>query len=143
MKKMYLMLLFTGFTIMGYSQDKNSNKPTVDFDTIYNIVDVLPTYPGGDEGWKKYLKKNLKYPKKAWWEELETDVVMEFVVRKDGSITDIQHLTAFGWGFEEEATRLLKTCGKWNPAIKNGKPVHYHAKLTIPFRLRISKGEKE
>ena len=135
MKKMFFITVLTIISNCLFAQSK-----TITFnneqDTIYNVVDVLPSFTGGDEGWKKYMKKNLKYPKKAWWEELETDVTLEFVVRKDGSITDINHLTVFGWGFEEEATRFLKNCEKWKPAMKNGKPVNYHGKLTIPFRLK-------
>ncbi len=139
MKKVVLAIVLQMIIGAVYAQQPT----TIVIDTIYTKADVMPTYPNGNEGWKKYLKKNLKYPKKAWWDELESDVVMEFIVRKDGSLTNIRHLTVFGWGFEEEATRLLKNCGKWNPATNYGKPVDYKGTITIPFRLRISKGEKE
>ena len=105
-------------------------------DTIYNIVDTLPSFDCGDAGWKKYLKKNLKYPRYAWREELEADVTMDFIVRKDGTLTDIHYVTIVGYGFEEEATRLMKNCGRWNPAIKNGRKVDYHAQLPIIFKLK-------
>jgi protein TonB len=131
MKKLFLMLAFCTCVAFTYAQDTLPAQ-----DTIYNIVDTLPSYPGGAKAWEKYLKKNTKYPRKAWWEQIETDVVLEFVVRADGSITDINHLTVFGWGFEEEATRLLSKSGNWVPGIKNGRKVHYHARLTIPFRLK-------
>ena len=78
----------------------------------------------------------MKFPRYAWKEEVEADVVMDFIVRKDGTLTDIHHVTIVGYGFEEEATRLLKTCGKWNPAKKNGKTVDYHAQLPIVFKLK-------
>jgi protein TonB len=135
---MKYILIFLGFIfcVNGLHAQQNEKKPKIELDTIYNIVDVIPSYPGGEEAWKKYLKKNVKYPRKAWWEELEADVGLEFTIKKDGSITDIVHLTVVGWGFEEEAIRLLKKSGKWIPALKNGKPVNYHAKLTIPFRLK-------
>lgn len=110
-------------------------------DTIYTKADTYPSYKDGEDGWKKYLKKNLKYPKKAWWEEMEGDVIVEFIVRKDGTITNIKHLTVSEWGFEEEAVRLIKNCGKWKPATKNGKAVDFKGQVTIPFRLRISNGE--
>lgn len=132
------IVLFAGliFAFIQTKAQQSINKEAAGFDTVYNIVDTLPSFIGGEEAWKKYLKKNMKYPKKAWWEELEADVYLEFVVRKDGSITDIAHLTVNGWGFEEEAVRLLKNSPKWKPGIKNKVPVNYHAKLSIPFRLK-------
>ncbi|MBX2931526.1 MAG: energy transducer TonB [Chitinophagaceae bacterium] len=130
----FILIIFSVVSSNAQSKDKPIEPP--ELDTIYNVVDVVPSFPGGDKAWKKYLKENMKYPKKAWWEELEADAVLEFVVRKDGSITNITNLTVNGWGFEEEAVRLLKKSGKWIPAVKNGKKVHYHAKLTFPFRLK-------
>lgn len=147
-KKYYSMnRLLVIIVLLIIGNQVNAQQPTepvkVIMDTVYTIADAPPSYPGGNDGWNKYLKKNLKYPKKAWWEELESDVTVEFIVRKDGSITDIRHLTVFGWGFEEEAVRLIKTCGKWNPAMKNGRAVDFKGTVKIPFRLRTSKGEKE
>ncbi len=136
MKKVVLILGVCFLVFNANAQQKENKSEPIGLDTIYNIVDTLPSFPGGDKAWKNFLKENLKYPKKAWWEELEADAVLEFVVRKDGSITDISNLTVNGWGFEEEAVRLLKKSGKWIPAVKNGKKVNYHAKLTFPFRLK-------
>lgn len=133
MKKVFVFCLL----MIGMSKLKAQAIPNNRVqDTIYNIVDTLPSYPGGDAGWKKYLKKNLKYPKIAWREEYEAEVTMDFIVRKDGSITDIHYLTVVGYGFEEEATRLLKNCEKWKPAKKKGKAVDYHAKMPIVFKLK-------
>ncbi len=106
-------------------------------DTIYTKADVLPSYKNGDADWNKYLKKNLKYPKKAWWEQIEGEVLVEFVVRYDGIITDVKNLTyAENWGFEQEAVRVIKESGKWNAAVLRGRKVSYYARLTIPFRLK-------
>jgi protein TonB len=105
-------------------------------DTVYNVVDTLPSFPGGNEGWQKYLKKNLKYPKIAWREEVEGTVTIDFIVRKDGTIDNVRHITVVGWGFEEEAIRLVKQSGKWIPAIKRGRKVDYHAQLPIEFKLK-------
>lgn len=141
MKKLFSLVVFVFCTYTVLQAQNSININTVIMDTIYTVADNYPSYKNGDESWKKYLKKNLKYPKKAWWEEIEADVVIEFIVRKDGTVTNIKHLTVSEWGFEEEATRLVKECGKWNPAIKNGKTVDFKGQITIPFRLRISKGE--
>lgn len=141
---MRFLVIFSFLTLIGIKSNAQSADAGNELmDTVYTIADSYPSYPGGEDAWKKYLKKNLKYPKKAWWEEIEGDVVMEFIVRKDGSITNIRYLTVSEWGFEAEATRLVKESNKWKPATKNGKPVNFKGKVTIPFRLRISKGEKE
>ncbi len=106
-------------------------------DTIHTKVDVLPMYPGGEDAWTKYLKKNLKYPKKAWWEEIEADVTVEFIVRYDGTITDVKNLTyAEHWGFEQEAVKAVKESNKWIAGEIAGRKVSYYAKLNIQFRLK-------
>lgn len=142
MKRLFVMIVLFFITSQLNAQQATAPAKVI-MDTVYTIADTPPAYPGGNDAWNKYLKKNLKYPKKAWWEELESDVVVEFIVRKDGSITDIKHLTVFGWGFEEEAVRLIKASGKWNPALKNGRAVDFKGTVKIPFRLRTSKGEKD
>lgn len=120
-----------------------AQETAIDLDTIYTMVDVIPTYPNGDAGWQAYLKKNLKYPKLAKKSAVESEVVLELIVRKDGSLTNIKYLTIAGYGFEEEAIRLLQKCEKWNPALKNGKPVNYKGRITIPFKLKLFRNDKD
>lgn len=83
-----------------------------------NFVDVQASFPGGMEKFRKYIKKNYK---------LDTDrrgtVEVQFVVEKDGSLTNIKVIRDIGWGTGREAIRILKESPKWNPGIKNGKPV--------------------
>lgn len=121
----------------------HSQETAIDLDTIYTMVDVMPTYPNGEAGWNTYLKKNLKYPKLAKKSAVESEVVLELIVRKDGSITNIKYLTIAGYGFEEEAIRLLQKCEKWNPALKNGKPVNYKGRITIPFKLKLFRNDND
>lgn len=133
--KHFLTLLFLMVVFSAHAQ-----KDKVDLyatDTVFTKADILPSFKNGDADWKKYLKQNLKYPRKAWWEEIESEVLVEFVVRYDGVITDVKNLTyAEHWGFEQEAVRLIKESGKWNAAILRGRKVSYYARLTIPFRLK-------
>ncbi len=137
-----LVLIFISIWFVQLVQAQETTKP-LDLDTIYTIVDVMPTYPNGEAGWASYLKKNLKYPKFAKKSAVESEVVLELIVRKDGSITNIKYLTMAGYGFEEEAVRLLQKCEKWNPAIKNGQPVNYKGRITIPFRLKLFRNDKD
>ena len=133
MKFIFSFFLFISIGLVAYAQAPN--KP-VEYDTIFTKPEVFATYPGGEDAWKKYLKKNLKYPKKAWWDEMEADVVVKIIFDKEGNIKETVHLTNTGFGFEEEAVRLVKKSGKWNHAIHKGKPVACAGSLKIEFRLK-------
>lgn len=111
-------------------------QPSIEYDTIYTKPDVLASFPGGEEAWKKYVKKNLKYPKKAWWDEVESEVQVKLIIEKDGKISGAQHMNISNYGFEQEAVRLVLKSGKWRPAIHRGRPVKSEGLLTIHFRLR-------
>ena len=135
MKKFYSLLLM--LLALGTLQaQKTGIKPAVEYDTIFTKPTVLASYPGGEVEWKKYLKKNLKYPRKAWWDEVETEIAVRLIINKDGSIEQAQHLSMAGYGFEKEAVRLVLESGKWIPAIFNGMPVKSEGVLKIEFRLK-------
>ncbi len=124
-------LLFFG---AAFAQQVNNN--TVVYDTVFTKPDVFAAFPGGEDKWKIYLKKQTKYPRKAWWNEMEADVAVKLVIEKDGTISDAIHLNTVGYGFEQEAVRLVKQSGKWKPAIHRGKVVKSEGQLTIQFRLK-------
>jgi periplasmic protein TonB len=133
MKYFLLIILFS--SVGNLSQAQTPNKPE-EYDTIFTKPEIFAKYPGGEDEWKKYLKKNMKYPKKAWWDEMETDIIVKVTFDKDGNIKEVQHMNTSGYGFEEEAVRLVKKSGKWNPAIHRGKPVACAGSLKIEFRLK-------
>ena len=106
------------------------------YDTVYTKPEIPASYPGGEAAWKKYVKKKMKYPRKAWWDELESDVQIKLIIEKDGRISAAHHMTVSDYGFEHEAVRLVMKSGKWKPAIHRGRPVKSEGLLTINFRLR-------
>ncbi len=122
---------------MAFYINSNAQTETVAYDTIYTKPEVFASYPGGDSAWKVYVKKNLKYPKKAWWEEVETEITVKVVVDKTGKITEARHLTVAGtYGFEKEAIKVVMNSDKWIPAMHRGQPVACEGTLVIPFRLK-------
>ena len=135
MKKFYSLLLML-LALGTLEAQKTGIQPAVEYDTIFTKPTVLASYPGGEVEWKKYLKKNLKYPRKAWWDEVETEIAVRLIINKDGSIEQAQHLSMAGYGFEKEAVRLVLESGKWIPAIFNGMPVKSEGVLKIEFRLK-------
>ena len=140
MKNFFLILFLAASTYCSAANQlvADTSKPiNWDDHLVYTKVDVLPSYVGGETGWNDYLKKNLKYPRKAWWDEIETEVLVEFIVEKDGSITNVKHLTISDkYAFEQEAVRLVQKSGKWIPANLRGNQVSYLARLRIPFKLK-------
>lgn len=131
MKFVILILLFP--FCRAAAQENNLNQQ---YDTVYTKPEKLASYPGGEVGWKNYLKKHLKYPRKAWWDEIESEVQVKLIIEKDGTVSGAQHLNISNYGFEQEAVRLVLKSGKWNPAMHRGKAVKSEGVLTIPFRLK-------
>ncbi len=117
-------------TIGGNGTDKPDNE-------VKNVamLEKLPEFPGGIEGWSKFLGKNLRYPEQASSEGISGRVYMSFTIEKDGRITDIQVTKPAGHGFDEEAKRVLKMALQWKPGIQNGKAVR--VRYTIPINFTI------
>jgi periplasmic protein TonB len=100
-------------------------------------VDRLPEFKGGLPALYRFLAANLRYPPEARGDGIEGTAVIRFVVDSDGSIKDLECLNHPGFGFDEEALRVLKLVpGFETPAFKNGKavPMYYH--LPVKFRLK-------
>ncbi|MVN23137.1 energy transducer TonB [Mucilaginibacter arboris] len=116
-------------TATGTDKPDNGVKPIT-------MLEKLPEFPGGMDAWTKFLSKNLRYPEQASSAGVSGRVYMSFIVEKDGRITDIQVLRAAGYGFDEEAKRVLKMAPQWNPGIQNGRPVR--VRYTIPINFTIS-----
>ena len=135
MKKL-CTIFFMLFVYAYATAQKVGTKLPVEYDTIFTKPTVLASYPGGEIAWKKYVKKQMKYPRKAWWDEVETDIAVRLIINKDGTIDQAQHLTNAGYGFEKEAVRLVLESGKWLPATYNGIAVKSEGVLKIEFRLK-------
>ncbi|WP_375585898.1 energy transducer TonB [Cyclobacterium xiamenense] len=104
-------------------------------DEIFDVVENMPTPPGGMEGWNKYLSKNLKYPTQARRMGIEGTVYVVFVVNTDGSIQDVDILRGIGGGCDEEAMRVVKNAPAWEPGRQRGRPVRVKMRLPIRFKL--------
>ncbi|WP_299452700.1 energy transducer TonB [uncultured Microscilla sp.] len=108
-------------------------KPDV---TIFLTSEVKAVPKGGYPAFYKYVQKNLKYPPQARRMGVDGKVYIQFVVEKDGSLTDIKVLKGIGSGCDEEAVRVLKAAPKWNPGKQRGNPVRVRRALPIKFSLR-------
>ncbi len=104
-------------------------------DEIFQIVENPATFKGGVQAFYAYVQKNLKYPSQAQRMGMEGRVFVEFVVGKDGKITDVKVLRGIGAGCDEEAVRVLKNSPAWNPGKQRGRPVRQRMVLPITFKL--------
>ena len=104
-------------------------------DEIYTIVEHQPAPIGGMELFYNYVKKNLKYPTQARRMGIEGKVFVQFVVDKDGSLSDITVIKGIGAGCDMEAKKVIQNAGKWMPGRQNGAPVKVRMVIPITFNL--------
>ncbi|MBQ5957711.1 MAG: M56 family metallopeptidase [Bacteroidales bacterium] len=107
----------------------------VDNDSIYQIVEVMPEFPGGAAAMFTYLSGNIKYPEEAKDKGISGRVFISFVVEKDGSVNQVQVKKGIGGGCDEEAVRVVQAMPKWKPGLQKGKPVRVSYLLPITFKL--------
>jgi len=102
---------------------------------IFTIVEDQPAPKGGMAAFYEYVGKKLKYPAQARRMGIEGKVFVEFVVDKDGTITDVKAIKGIGAGCDEEAIRVIQSSPKWNPGKQRGRPVKVRMILPITFKL--------
>jgi TonB family protein len=116
--------------------DDNPIVTQSDEDYIYVTCDIHPEFPGGDAALMKWISENMNYPKEAAENGIEGRVTCQFVVEKDGSITNVQVIRGHDKLLDEEAVRILKILPKFEkPAIHKGKPVRVWYSLPVNFKL--------
>jgi protein TonB len=107
----------------------------IDYSSIFTKVENPAEFPGGAGEWSRYLQKNLRYPDKAIDNGTQDVVRVQFIVDKDGNISEVQALNDPGDGLAEEAVRIIKRGPKWKPAEQNGQKVIFRNIQAITFRL--------
>ena len=126
------LFLVVGFSLQGHGQ---TNDTLVNEKEMLNFVEVIPEFPGGQEALNKFLQSNLKYPKEAIEANKEGRVMVKFVVKTDGSITDVTVSESIFKELDEEAVRVVKLMPKWKPGMLRGKTVNVRFSLPVEFKL--------
>ena len=103
---------------------------------VYQIVDEMPKFPGGEDALMEYVSKNVVYPKEAQEKGISGRVFVEFIVEKDGSVSNVNVLRGIGGGCDEEAVRVFSSMPKWKPGKQDGKPVRVSYQMPINFKLQ-------
>jgi periplasmic protein TonB len=102
---------------------------------IFTIVEDQPSPIGGMQAFYQYVQKELKYPAQARRMGIEGRVFVQFVVDRDGSITEVEAIRGIGAGCDEEAVRVLQEAPKWTPGKQRGRAVKVRMILPITFKL--------
>jgi protein TonB len=109
------------------SGEGDKNAKIVEDNTVYNAVEVRPDFPGGIQKFYDFVSKNYRAPE----EDIKGKIFVQFVVEKDGTLTDIKVMRDLGYGTGAEAIRVLKKSPRWKPGIQNGRPVRVLYSLPI------------
>lgn len=108
-------------------------KPAAESENYVSKVEKRPEFPGGQQGMNRFLDTSLVYPARARSLNISGKVFIGFMVKTDGSISDIQVMRGIGGGCDEEAMRLVRLMPKWKPGETNGKPTDAVVVIPISF----------
>lgn len=127
----------------NYVQQIPAQVPDGD-DKVYQVCENAPAFPGGTYAMYKYLADNIKYPADAKAAGKEGRVFVQFVVRKDGSVSDVSVVRSVGnASLDNEAVRVVSSMPKWSPGTQGGKPVNVQYTLPVIFKLSDGKINNE
>lgn len=105
-----------------------------DWDKTFTKVEIESEYPGGAAAWQRYLNRNLRYPQDAIDNEIQGTIVVQFIVDKEGMVSEVEAISG-PKELRDEAVRVIKKSGRWTPAVQNGRQVKSYKKQPIVFRL--------
>jgi len=105
-------------------------------EVVFKVVEVMPSFPGGQDAMMKYLGENIKYPEEAKTKKVQGRVFVTFVVEKDGSVNEVKLLRGIGSGCDEESMRVIKAMPNWTPGTQKGEAVRVQYNLPIKFALQ-------
>ena len=121
---------------VNYIHDVAQAPANDDPEKVFQVVEVQPEFPGGQQEMMKYIQSNLKYPEAAKAAGAEGKAFVQFVVKADGSISDVQIMRSSGnESLDAEALRVVKAMPKWRPAMNKGKAVNVKFVLPIVYKL--------
>lgn len=111
-------------------------KPKEEENKVFDVVEQMPSYPGGNGALMQYLSKNIKYPVVAEENGIQGRVICTFVVERDGSVTDVRVAKSVDPSLDKEAVRVVSSMPKWIPGKQNGSAVRVKYTLPVTFRLQ-------
>ncbi|MBR0488740.1 MAG: TonB family protein [Prevotella sp.] len=118
-------------------EEKVEEKPKEDLSRkVFDVVEKMPSYPGGNGALQKWLASNITYPAAAAENGVEGRVIVAFVVEPDGSVSDVRIARGVDPSLDREALSVVKRMPKWIPGMQNGSPVRVKFNVPVTFKLQ-------
>lgn len=112
-------------------QQEEENDEVVNF----YVIEDKPEFPGGDAAMFQFISKNIKYPEIAKENGVQGKVFIQFVIGKEGKVTDVQVIRGVDPSLDKEAIRVIQSMPPWKPGKQRGKPVRVSFQVPINFKL--------
>ena len=128
--------------VVGYGSKGDSTPDAVvgiktdNAETTFKVVETMPKFPGGTKGLMQYLARSIKYPVTAQEKKQQGRVIIQMVIGKDGSISNVKVLRSVSPALDTEAMRVVSNMPKWEPGLQRGQAVAVEYTLPIVFRLQ-------
>jgi protein TonB len=125
--------------------DENANEmiepvvaeaPVVEEPKVFQFVEQMPEFPGGDVELMKFIQKNVQYPQMERDNDIQGRVILKFVVMEDGGVSDVSVARSVSPGLDKEAVRVVKMLPKFKPGKQQGKAVRVYYSLPVLFKLQ-------
>lgn len=129
--KQVLLFIFL-FCTLGVSAQSNTTSKS---ERVFDVVEEMPMFPGGNAALMDFLANNIKYPQVAEENGIQGRVVLTFTVEPDGSLTEVKVVRGVDIALDKEAIRVVKSMPKWIPGKVGGQPVAVKYTLPITFHL--------
>lgn len=108
---------------------------------VYDVVEEMPVFPGGTSALMDFVKQNLRYPAKAIQDQIEGRVIVQFIVKADGKVTDAAVIRSVREDLDNEAVRVVRSMPVWTPGKQRGKAVA--VKYTMPIAYNLNSAESK
>ena len=129
------------FKLLGYNEsyiDQNTEKGLNDSakweGRIYEVVEQMPSFPGGQSAMMRYINENLRYPEEAEQSDVVGRAVVSFIVEPDGALSDIEITRSLDPAFDRMALLVVQSMPRWVPGKQDGKPVRVRYNIPVSFR---------
>lgn len=124
--------------VVGYGSQESKSSATEsqkEDKVIFQVVEKMPEFPGGESGLMKFLAQNIKYPVIAMERNIQGRVILQFVINQDGSVSDAEVVRGVDSSLDAEAIRVVNAMPKWTPGMQRGENVRVRYTLPINFKL--------